>query len=264
MNATQKAITQRIAVVLLAGGLSCFSAVKGLDLTTGEQTIPVLKTTTTTYTNVTIAARNKTHLCIVHEGGVGNVFYEDLDAGAYALVGYVPPVPTGEKLKNMANEQASKVMKVLPWEGMASDGADAGPGGISEVPPAFIAAAVAVGLLLHLFFSYCAMLICRKTGTEPGIMVWLPIVQMIPMLRAAGMSGWWILAMPLPVVGLVLGIVWCFKLTSARGKSAFWGVLMLLPLTNLFSFLYLAFSDGDAEDSAGAPPRLAGLSVRTV
>jgi hypothetical protein len=88
------------------------------------------------------------------------------------------------------------------------------------------------------------MLICQKVGHPPGILVWLPLVQLLPLLRAAGMSGWWFLAYLVPGLNIVAQIIWSLKIAKARGKSVWVGVLLLLPVANLFSFLYLAFSNG--------------------
>ena len=82
-----------------------------------------------------------------------------------------------------------------------------------------------------------------EAGTQPGAIVWLPILQFISLLRAARMSGWWFLALFVPLLNVVIGIVWCFKIAKARGKSAWVGLLLLLPITSFFAFLYLVFSD---------------------
>ena len=99
------------------------------------------------------------------------------------------------------------------------------------------------------------MLICRKTGNPPGVLVWVPVLQLFPMLRAAGMSGWWFLAYFVPLLNLVPPILWSLKIAKARGKSVWVGVLLLLPVTNLFAFLYLAFSDGASAKRTKAPSR---------
>jgi hypothetical protein len=101
-----------------------------------------------------------------------------------------------------------------------------------------------IALLLYFGFCYCCMLICKKTDKPPGALVWLPILQQFPLLRAAGMSYWWFLGYFVPVLNLVVPIVWCFKIAKACRKSAWVGLLLLLPVTNFFAFLYLAFSDG--------------------
>jgi hypothetical protein len=106
----------------------------------------------------------------------------------------------------------------------------------------------AAGALLVFWLIWCACLqtICRKTGKEPGILVWLPFFQLFPMLNAAEMSPIWILGCPLGITQ----IVWCFQIAKARGKGFFTGLCLLLPVTNLFAFFYLTFSGG-ASSGAG-------------
>jgi len=122
---------------------------------------------------------------------------------------------------------------------------------------------VVILVLFHLIYSFCLMLICRKAGTEPGLMVWLPLFQIFPMFRAAAMSGWWALGLLVPFLNLVVMILWCFNIVRARGKSVVWAILLILPFTNLIAFLYLAFSGADTPEEE-VPPRLPGLAVRTI
>jgi uncharacterized membrane protein YhaH (DUF805 family) len=77
--------------------------------------------------------------------------------------------------------------------------------------------------------------------------VWLPFLQMIPLLRAARMSGWWFLANFVPVLNIIMSVTWCFKIAEARGKSAFIGFLLLLPVTNIIALMVLAFADSKPE-----------------
>jgi uncharacterized membrane protein YhaH (DUF805 family) len=84
------------------------------------------------------------------------------------------------------------------------------------------------------------------------------------MLRAAGMSGWWVLACFVPVLNLVPVILWPLKIAKARGKSVWIGVLLLLPVANVFAFLYLAFSNGAAEEEEDEGPEPKVMSLQTV
>ena len=119
-----------------------------------------------------------------------------------------------------------------------------------------------IALLIYLFHCYCCMLICRKTGNPPGILVWVPVVQLFPLLRAAGMSGWWFLAFLRAGAEYCGPVLWCFNIAKARGKSVWVGVLLLLPVTNLFAFLYLAFSNGASADEDEEPePKIMTLQA---
>ena len=108
---------------------------------------------------------------------------------------------------------------------------------------------VAAGGLFVLWLIGCACLhtICKKAGNEPGVLIWLPFVQLFPMLDAADMSPLWVLGAPFGLTH----IVWCFKIAKARGKSIFTGLCLLFPLTSVFAFLYLTFSGGGGGSSKG-------------
>jgi apolipoprotein N-acyltransferase len=105
-------------------------------------------------------------------------------------------------------------------------------------------------------------LICRKAGHPPGALIWVPVLQLFPLLRAAGMSGWWFLAFCVPLLNIVAQVLWCLNIAKARGKSVWVGVLLCLPITYLFAFLYLAFSNGGpAEEEDEREPRIMTLEA---
>jgi hypothetical protein len=57
-------------------------------------------------------------------------------------------------------------------------------------------------------------------------------------------------------------VLWPLKIAKARGKSVWVGVLLLLPVTNLFAFLYLAFSDGVSDEADEGPePKIMTLET---
>jgi hypothetical protein len=106
-------------------------------------------------------------------------------------------------------------------------------------------------LALHIFYSYCCRLICLKATGEVSSLIWLPVLQLIPLFNAAGMSGAWLLAVFVPGLNLIAYILWCFNIVKARGKHVIWAILLLLPFASILAFFYLAFS---GSDSAEAPP----------
>jgi len=116
------------------------------------------------------------------------------------------------------------------------------PSGINVEP---MAALVILGILLvfWLLFCYCLKRICLKCGAEPGLLIWIPGLNIIRMLQAGGLSGWLFLLFFLPIVNFVMGLVMWAKICQARGKSAWLVILMLLPFVNILFLGYLAFSD---------------------
>src|SRR6185369_3697431 len=115
---------------------------------------------------------------------------------------------------------------------------------------------VILGILgvVHIFISTCFWLICRKTHIAPGPLVWVPILQFIPLLRAANMSPVWFLALFVPVLNFVAIIIFSIKIVKCRGKGFWVSVLLIFPLTSWIGMLYLAFS-------SSAPVRMANNEV---
>ena len=239
-----------------------------------EDTFEVLHIGTRSYTNVTVTTKAKSYIFILYAGGMASVKVAELPPELQQQLGYAgalaPKATTNiaavwvkKEIAKMDVPQVKNLRKQLEqW---------------SAHPPAGLAAMVGIGtkpnytvlglvlgryLLLYLFYSYCCMLICRKTGRPAGILVWLPFLKLFPMFRAAGMSWWWLLAFFVPVLNLVPVILWPLKIAKARGKSVLVGVLLLLPVTSLFAFLYLAFSNGaSAEEDEGPEPKVMSLQT---
>ncbi len=93
---------------------------------------------------------------------------------------------------------------------------------------------------VYVFFCYCLKLICEKAGHQPGVLIWIPIVQLVPLLTVAGLPIWFIILLLIPIVGFVVYIVMWVKICQARGKS---GALVILAiLLPIVFFPYLAFS----------------------
>jgi hypothetical protein len=107
-------------------------------------------------------------------------------------------------------------------------------------------------ILTYSFICNCCRLICQKTGYKPGVLVWLPVLQVLPMLRAASMSAWWFIAFVIPGINLVGYILWCVKIVQARNKTTPLMILLLCPVINLLALAYLAYS----EDAAGKTEKL--------
>lgn len=106
----------------------------------------------------------------------------------------------------------------------------------------FLSAFLVALPILYFFFCYTAKLICTKAGSEPGFLIWVPILSAIELMRAAKLPGWIFLLMYVPVVNLVLSVVWCFRIANARGKNALTALALIFPITSPFAWLYLAYS----------------------
>ena len=113
--------------------------------------------------------------------------------------------------------------------------------GIGGLIGGLIGFVLAVGI--YVFVCYCLKLICEKAGHQPGVLIWIPIANLIPLLTVAKLPIWFIILLLIPLVNLVVIIVMWVKICQARGKPGWMVILLLIPLVNLIFIPYLAFSE---------------------
>ena len=246
---------QRAALVvslLLLGVQSLMAA--------GEIQVPLIKTSTEEYQNVKVFNRTASHLSFSYEHGTAVIKLSDIDPDSLAAIeraqaGLPEPIP-GMPVET-TTVATTKAPLTFNWETitkLASSKltADSLPPGITMV---WVWRFLGVLAGLWFGFSLCCSLICKKAGQPGGLLVWLPVFQVIPLFRAAGMSGWWFLAQFIPLLNLVAFVLWAVKISQARGKGFLTAVFLILPVTNIFAFLYLAFSNGHAKAEEFTPVR---------
>ena len=209
-----------------------------------------------TFINVTVLSTNRKDIFLRHAGGIVNVKVKDVDPEILKQLGYKvtePEPKTGINalgpISNQMMTNFTQKIEVDPrFQALESQIQARLMPRLPPISKGLIAGVLGAFLAVYLFFSFCCMLIVKKTGNQPGILVWLPILKMLPLIRAAGMPGWWFLLWLVPVVNIIPAIMWCFKIVETRGKGVVWAIMLLLPVTNLLAFLYLAFSDGAAPE----------------
>jgi hypothetical protein len=233
-----------------------------------------------TYRNVTITTRTTNYVFLVHSEGICNFKYSELTPEERHKLGFPEPPPPQVKT-NIAAVWAKQALSKLD-EPRLRDAKEQALNfwnenyarALEQLPPMtpqVIAIAAGALLLLHLFWSFCVAMICVKVDKPGGVMAWVPILQALPMLSAAGMSAWWFPVLFIPVVNLIPLILWCIRIVSARGKNGLLTFLMLLPLAgtpalylflpqvnnmpalylippfiSVLAFLYLAFSSQES------------------
>jgi hypothetical protein len=101
--------------------------------------------------------------------------------------------------------------------------------------------ALCFALAIYIFFCFCMKRICEKCGKTPGVLIWIPIVNLIPLLEAAKLPVWMIILFFIPFVNFIATIILWVKLCEARGKSP-WLVVGIILLPIIF-IPYLAFAD---------------------
>jgi hypothetical protein len=111
---------------------------------------------------------------------------------------------------------------------------------------------VFLGLLIgvYLFNCFCFGRICRKGGQEGGVLVWIPLAQLIPLVRVARLPLWTPILVIVPLVNCVFMMALWAKICVALGKSPWLVLLLLVPVANFGLIAYLAFCGGTPQ-----PPR---------
>jgi len=89
-------------------------------------------------------------------------------------------------------------------------------------------------LAIALFFIIAAWKVFTKAG-KPGWGIFIPIYNLYLWVKIAGRSGWWVLLIMIPIVGIVFSIIVALDVAKAFGKSGVWGFFLLF----LFTFIGL-------------------------
>jgi hypothetical protein len=238
----------KINLVAVARAAKCFFLVlflasPSLAFSGSEETFPMLQIGARTYRNVTVTTKDKNYIFIVHSAGMNNIKVSELTPDLRQKLGYNTIVAETPKRTGSSWARTTMAKIELPRLNLHSLAA-ARAAVPSNLSPNSLLLAAAIGLGSFLLFCYCSMMICKKTGTEPGILVWIPVLQIFPLLRAASMPAGWFFAFVIPVLNVIALIAWSINIAQARGKSGWVALWLLLPLTNLLAYLYLAFSSG--------------------
>jgi hypothetical protein len=214
-----------------------------------EQTFPVLQIGTQVYSNVTVTTKSKTYIFLLHSTGMANIKVADLSPELRETLGYASPGVTLSK--NSASAAATWVKKEINHLNISNvqarnlrEESQARIDKLKTVPRKQLYLVFAIVVVFWFLRCACHAMICQKAGSPPGMLIWIPLLKLIPLLKAAKMSLGWVFLFLLPLGALVVDIVWSFKIATARGKGALTGLCLILPGINFFAFLYLAFSDG--------------------
>ena len=218
-----------------------------------EPTFALFQTKTCVYTNVTVTKRTKDWVFILHSQGVCNVKVSELTPEMLLALGYNPGPDDQRKsksisagTKDLAKLASAKIANVKEF---ATDWRQNGKERLKEKlaqlkagDKSVLYSLIAIVVFTHLLISALFWQICRKTHISPGPLVWLPVFQLIPLLRAANMQWFWFFISFIPVLNLIAIIVWCVQIVKSRGKSPVCTFFLLFPVTSFLAFLYLAFS----------------------
>ena len=223
--------------------------------------VPYLKSGTVVYSNVTVFSRTDQDLYISHAQGLGNVKISTLDDDSLRALGLKvdQPEPTSMTLMARAKGVTATVdqwktslgtvnaTSVSEWtEKLKTDPT-------FKIPKQWIWNIGGAIILFYLLFCLCLRAICRNAGAPAGVLIFIPVLQLFPLLRAAKMSLWWFIPFVLFPLSIIMQIWWSFRITKACGKGVLTAILLIVPVTSIFAFLYLVFSKNTAPDEPPIP-----------
>src|SRR5262245_8423719 len=206
-------VSMRLTLVtLLACLISLGTARAGI-----EQRFDVLEIGTHMYRNVTITTKTKKYIFIMHSAGMSNIKVSDLSRELKDKLGYtaMEAAEAAKATNNSLSSWAKTTLQKMETPAIKQLEANFVPSGVGKIDLRSPAVLIAVSIagLIYLLFCYCGMLICRKTETEPGPLIWVPVLQIFPLLRAASMPAGWFFAFLVPVVNVIALVVWAINIS---------------------------------------------------
>ena len=101
-------------------------------------------------------------------------------------------------------------------------------------------------VLVYAFFAFCLSAIAKKTNhSDRAWWAWVPVLQVLLILKAASIEWWWIFLFLIPFVNIGVAIYVWVRVAKVLAKHPVWGVLMIVPVVDLFVLAYFAFSDSN-------------------
>ncbi|WP_217133911.1 DUF5684 domain-containing protein [Leucobacter chinensis] len=100
---------------------------------------------------------------------------------------------------------------------------------------ASIASFSAVGLAFYLLLAIAIWRVFSKAGYS-GILAFIPIVNLVILVKIAGYSGWFVLLYLIPVVNLILAAFVAVRVGENFGKGPVFSIflLWLFPVIGFF------------------------------
>lgn len=98
-------------------------------------------------------------------------------------------------------------------------------------------------LVFYLIEFIPVFIIARRCGHENAWLAFVPIANLWLMCDMAEMEPWFLIALLVPGVNIVLMAVIWWKIAENTNKPGWIGLLMVIPVVNLFVGYYIAFAD---------------------
>lgn len=97
----------------------------------------------------------------------------------------------------------------------------------NEVLTTQMSVGMSIAILAFYILTAIAMWKVFSKAGYPGILAWIPIVNVILLVKIAGYSGWLVLLYLIPIVNVVFAILVAIRLGERFGKGVLFSVLWL-------------------------------------
>lgn len=98
-----------------------------------------------------------------------------------------------------------------------------------------------IALVFYILVAIGLWKVFTKAG-YPGILAIIPIVNLVFLVKIAGMSGWFALLYLVPIANFILAIIVAFKLGERFGKGGAFSFFLLFVFPYI-GYLILGFGD---------------------
>jgi hypothetical protein len=118
-------------------------------------------------------------------------------------------------------------------------------GGAAIFGGVMLVVSLLLGFGMYIFTSLALMTIAKRLNYENGWFAWIPILNIVLMLKMGDMNPWLVLLMLIPGLGgLAIGIIAIIALMNIcekRGYDKLLGLLSIIPIANLVLIAMLAW-----------------------
>jgi hypothetical protein len=116
-----------------------------------------------------------------------------------------------------------------------------------------IAISSLMGIAAYVYTSLAYMKIAKKLNHPNSWFAWIPILNIVLHLQLAGMSGWYILLMLVPVANVVVYVIAMMNICEKLDKEKLLGLLVLVPFANFILLGILAWGKNENEPVQQTP-----------
>ncbi|MDI9639639.1 DUF5684 domain-containing protein [Kamptonema cortianum] len=110
------------------------------------------------------------------------------------------------------------------------------------------AAGIGFGMMLvyivvaSIVFGIPFFVIATKVKEDPPWFAFIPILNLVLLLKIARKEMWWIILFLIPFVNLIATIIVMMAVAERTNKPNWWGILMIVPCLNVLVPFILAFT----------------------